>query len=84
MSTLRSATLWPCTALALLTTLAPPAVAAPRLPADEAQVLETVPARVADPRARELQALRTAWRANPSDAGLAVQLAQRYFDQAAA
>jgi hypothetical protein len=70
--------------LALLTTLGPPAAAAPHLPADDAQVLETVPARLADPRARDLQALRTAWRANPSDAGLAVQLAQRYFDEAAA
>lgn len=84
MSTPRSATLWSCAALALLTTLGLPAAAAPHLPADDAQVLETVPARVADPRARDLQALRAAWRANPSDAGLAVQLARRYFDEAAA
>ncbi len=73
-----------CPALCLATLLCLPAAAAPRLPGSDAQVLETVPARVADPRARELQALRAAWRANPSDADLAVQLARRYFDEAAA
>jgi Tfp pilus assembly protein PilF len=84
MSTLRSPSFQLCAVLALLCTLGLPVVAAPRLPASDSQVLETVPARVADPRTRELQALRAAWRANPRDAGLAVQLAQRYFDEAAA
>jgi hypothetical protein len=84
MFILQSATSRSCAALALLTTLGLPAAAAPHLPASDAQVLETVPARLADPRARDLQALRVAWRANPLDAGLAVQLAQRYFDEAAA
>jgi len=70
--------------LALLSALCLPAAAAPRLPASDAQVLETVPGRVADPRARDLQAMRAAWRANPLDADLAVQLARRFFDEAAA
>lgn len=60
------------------------AEAAPRLPASDAEVLATVPARASDPRARELQALRAAWRAAPKDVGAAVRLAQRYFDEVAA
>jgi predicted Zn-dependent protease len=47
-------------------------------------VLATVPARATDPRARELTALRAAWRARPQDLALSVQLAQRYFDEVAA
>lgn len=58
--------------------------AAPRVPSDDAEVLATVPARATDPRARELVALRAAWRANPNDLGTAVRLAQRYFDEVAA
>jgi len=60
------------------------AVAAPHVPSSDAQVLERVPARAVDAGVRDLQALRTAWRANPRDADLAVQLARRYIDQAAA
>lgn len=58
--------------------------AAPFTPASDAQVLATVPARASDPRARELQALREAWRAAPQDAGAVVRLARRYFDEVAA
>jgi tetratricopeptide (TPR) repeat protein len=72
--------LLPCVWLAL----ALPATAAPHLPASDAQVVERVPARAADPRVRDLQALRAAWRASPRDADLAVRLARRYIDAAAA
>ena len=47
-------------------------------------MLATVPARASDPRARELVALRAAWRAQPQDVATAVRLAQRYFDEVAA
>jgi tetratricopeptide (TPR) repeat protein len=70
--------------LVLFLQIAAPAQAAPYLPATDAQVLATVPARASDPRARELVALRQAWRAQPADVGNAVRLAQRYFDEVAA
>jgi len=60
------------------------AAAAPHVPASDAQVVERVPARAADARVRDLQALRAQWRANPRDASLAVRLARRYVDEAAA
>jgi len=74
----------PVLGLCLLFVLCLPAGAAPTVPASDAQVLERVPARVADPRVRDLQALRTAWRADPRNAELAVRLARRYVDEAAA
>jgi Tfp pilus assembly protein PilF len=58
--------------------------AAPFVPTTDAQVLATVPARATDPRARELVALRAAWRAQPQDLETAVRLARRYFDEVAA
>ena len=61
-----------------------PVHAAPYLPGADTQVLATVPARASDPRARELVALRAAWRARPNDVDTAVRLAQRYFDEVAA
>ena len=70
--------------LALLPLLAQPCAAAPFVPTSEAQVLQRVPARVGDPRVADLQALRAAWRANPRDPALAVPLARRYVDEAAA
>jgi hypothetical protein len=70
--------------LPILASMCLPAAAAPRLPTDDAQVLERVPARAADPRVRDLQALRAAWRADPRDVDLAVRLARRYVDEAAA
>ena len=57
---------------------------APFVPADDAQVLATVPARASDPRAREMFALRRAWRADQQNLAGAVALAQRYFDEVAA
>ncbi|HLL11861.1 MAG TPA: hypothetical protein VK570_12430, partial [Rubrivivax sp.] len=61
-----------------------PAHAAPFVPADDAQVLASVPSRASDPRAAELHALRRAWRANPRQLAGALALAQRYFDEVAA
>ena len=61
-----------------------PLRAEPYVPASDARVLATVPARATDPRARELVALRQAWRQNPQDLGPAVRLAQRYFEEVAA
>lgn len=58
--------------------------AAPFVPAADAQVLERLPARAADPRQRELRALREAWRAAPNDPATAVRLARRYVEDAAA
>lgn len=58
--------------------------AAARLPTSDSEVLATVPARASDSRARELVALRAAWRAQPQDVATAVRLAQRYFDEVAA
>jgi len=68
----------------LLLALALPVVAAPHLPSSDAQVLERIPARALDAQARELQALRAAWRAQPGDADLAVRLARRYVEAALA
>ena len=47
-------------------------------------MLETVPARATDPAAREMQALRQAWRAQPQDLGTATRLAWRYQAEVAA
>lgn len=70
--------------LLLLALWLPPAGAAPRVPAADAEVLARVPARSGDARARSLQSLRAAWRGNPRDPTLAVALARRYVDEAAA
>ena len=58
--------------------------AAPYLPASDKQVLERLPARATDPQAKELNALRLAWRQQPDDIDRAVRLAERYFDAVAA
>jgi len=58
--------------------------AAPYTPTDDTQVLERVPARSSDPRARELHALRQQLRQDPQNLALAVRLAQRYYDEVAA
>lgn len=72
------------TAALLPALLAGGVVAAPYRPQDDAQVIERVPARVADPRARELAALRAAWQREPRNRELAVTLARRWFDEALA
>ena len=62
----------------------PVAQAAPYTPAADSVVVETVPARALDPAAREMQALRQAWRANPQDLDKATRLAWRYQSEVAA
>jgi Tfp pilus assembly protein PilF len=59
------------------------ATATPFTPASDAQVLATVPARASDPAARELAALRQAWRQQPGDLAVALRLAERSFAQVA-
>jgi hypothetical protein len=61
-----------------------PAPAAPFTPSDDARVLERVPPRGGDPRARELQALRDALRREPRNADAAAALAQRWIGDALA
>ena len=70
--------------LSLFLPMSAPVQAAPYLPDADARVLATVPARASDPRARELVALRQAWRLQPQDVAIAVRLAERYFDEVAA
>jgi cytochrome c-type biogenesis protein CcmH/NrfG len=60
------------------------AQAAPFVPSSDSQVLERLPERAADPRARELRALRSRLAANPNDADGAARLARAYFDLVAA
>jgi len=62
----------------------PWAGAAPFTPTADDQVLERLPTRAADPRAREMRELRQQLSRRPGDADLAVRLAQRYFDEVAA
>ncbi len=75
-----------CRAL-LLTCLALAALgvrAAPFTPADDKQVIERVPVRAGNPRARELQALRAAVQREPGNADAAAQLARRWVEDALA
>jgi Tfp pilus assembly protein PilF len=58
--------------------------AAPFTPATDADVLEVLPARAAEPRMRELRQMRTELARNPSNAEAAVRLARRYYDEVAA
>ena len=67
-----------------LSVLAAPLHAAPYTPQNDAQVLERLPARADDPRMRGIAELRRQLARSPQDADLAVSLAQRYFEQAAA
>ena len=61
-----------------------PASAAPYLPTSDSQVLERLPIAPGDPVARELRRLRVELSARPDDAGLAANLAGRYFELAMA
>lgn len=58
--------------------------AAPFTPTDDQQVLERVPVRAGNPRARELQALRTALQREPRNADAAARLAQHWIEDALA
>ena len=68
----------------LASAFGPLAQAAPYTPAADSVVVETVPARALDPAARQMQALRQAWRANPQDLDKATRLAWRYQAEVAA
>ena len=69
--------------IALLAT-AGPAASAPFTPTSDQQVLERLPTRAADPRLREMAALRQRLQADPRDLDTAVALARRYFEEVAA
>lgn len=57
-------------------------LAAPFVPSSDQQVVERLPTKANDPAARELNALRAAWRREPGNVTLAVDLARRWFEQA--
>lgn len=61
-----------------------PVSAAPYTPSSDAQVLERLPIKPADPVARELRGLRAALASRPGDESLAEALARRYFELAMA
>jgi tetratricopeptide (TPR) repeat protein len=73
-------------ALVLLLLLVPhvDAVAAPFIPQSDQQVLETLTARAAEPRMRDLRDLRRALSDDPRNLDVAVRLARRYHEEAAA
>jgi tetratricopeptide (TPR) repeat protein len=74
-----------CAVLALSgALLASPAQSAPRTPVDDATVIEKLPFRAGDSRARELEALRASARKAPGDAAAAAALAEAYFGMAQA
>ena len=58
--------------------------AAPYTPTDDAQVLERIPARASDPRARELHSLRQQLQQDPRNLALALRFARRCYDEVAA
>lgn len=58
--------------------------AAPYTPANDAEVVERLPGRASDPATRRVESLRKQLAARPDDAGLRVNIAQRYFDMAMA
>ncbi len=58
------------------------ALAAPFVPSTDQQVVERLPTKANDPAARELNVLRAAWRREPGNVTLAVDLARRWFEQA--
>ena len=60
------------------------AAAVPYTPAADSEVMERLPARATDPRAREMLALRQAWRAQPQHLPTALRLAERYQLEVAA
>ena len=73
-----------CWALATFGLLLSHAQAAPFTPQTDSQVLERVPARLTDPAAREMHALRQAWRTQPQNLQAATALAWRYQLEVAA
>jgi hypothetical protein len=63
---------------------AAPVAAAPFTPSSDAQVLERLPVRAADPVARELRAMRAVLAADPNNQTAALELGWRYFELAMA
>ena len=61
-----------------------PSIAAPYLPASDAEVIERLPGRASDPATRRVESLRKQLAARPDDAALRVDIARRYFDMAMA
>src|SRR3954464_10059759 len=73
------------TTLAVLLALASFAsFAAPFTPANDAEVVERLPATANDPSVRRVDSLRKQLAAKPGDAGLRLEVARRYFDLAMA
>lgn len=70
---------WLCLSLVVQSTLA-----APFTPSDDKQVLERVPVRAGNPRARELQALRAAVQREPRNADAGAALARHWIEDALA
>jgi tetratricopeptide (TPR) repeat protein len=60
------------------------ALAAPRQPSSDAEVLERLPARALDPHQREMSELRRLLAARPDDLDVALRLARRYYAEVAA
>ena len=64
----------------LTLTVSVSAIAAPFIPTDDAQVLERLRTKAADPALLELRQLRSRLAENPNDLERATQLAQRYIE----
>ena len=58
--------------------------AAPFVPGSDHEVLERLPMRATEPKAREIEAMRRALAREPHNLELAVALARRYFERAGA
>ena len=60
------------------------AMAAPRIPSDDREVLERLPARAGDAQSRTLRVAREQLARNPNDVAAAIALARRYYEAVAA
>lgn len=58
--------------------------AAPFTPATDSEVVERLPSSVSDPSVRRVDSLRKQLAARPTDSGLRLEIARRYFDLAMA
>ena len=61
-----------------------PSLAAPFVPASDADVVERLPGRASDPAIKRVDSLRKQLAARPDDAVLRVEIARRYFEMAMA
>ena len=69
---------------AVVLTAGASADAAPFTPANDAEVVERLPARASDPAIRRVDSLRKQLAARPDDLALRLEIARRYFDLAMA